>query len=59
MNLQYGDENIFFSDLNFKNDIFSKKTFLLYFLTKYTTYVEQFFFLKIPNGGLLKMAIFF
>jgi hypothetical protein len=59
MNLQYGGENIFFSDLNFKNDNPSKKTFLLYCLTKNTTYVEQFFFLKIPNGGLIKMAIFF
>jgi hypothetical protein len=47
----------FFSDKIFRNENSSKKTFLLYFLTKNTTYVEQFFFLKIPNGGLIKMAI--
>jgi hypothetical protein len=41
----------FFSDKNFKNDNSSKKTFLLYFLTKNTTLVEQCFFLKIPIGG--------
>jgi hypothetical protein len=37
----------FFSDQNFKNDNFSKKTSFLYFLTKNTTYVAQFFFQKL------------
>jgi hypothetical protein len=32
----------FFLFKNFKNDIFSKKLFLLYFLTNNTTFVSQF-----------------
>jgi hypothetical protein len=40
----------FFSFLNFKNDNFSKKLFLLCCLTKNTNFVSLFF-LKIQNGG--------
>jgi hypothetical protein len=58
MNLQFGGENIFFL-IKISKMIILQKNFLLYFLTKNTTDVEQFFFLKISNGGLIKMAIFF
>jgi hypothetical protein len=56
--IENGGENIFFLIKISKMIILQKKTFLLYFLTKNTTFVKQFFFLQIPNGGYIEMHIF-